>query len=193
MAISDSNVKDNLKYNYGLIFKELLKINRVQTKFYKEEFEIGKNRWASVCEGKTNFKEVDKLYEKTMIDKNILDGHKRMKISTLTDYENEDECIREINSIFDRYNTNPKATEEEIRNGDYDINFKRLFQYATSLKYKTGNSTIDKLNNIVKEMEKISGMDYIGVDVEMLNNYKNILEEHFDIVLAALTIKKQKK
>lgn len=193
MPIKNKDISNNLKHNYGLVFKELLVRYNVQSKFYDKEIEIGKNRWKSACEGKTFLQNDDKLYELTKVDKSILKGTTKMQISTLVNSENEKEYIDELDNFLECYNDNPEKIEDRIKNGDYDTNFIKVFRYVISLTSKVSDGVEEKFNNILKQLNIITSNDYMNVDINLLEIYKETLEEHMNITSAAITVKKFKK
>lgn len=193
MPIKNKDISNNLKHNYGLVFKELLVRYNVQSKFYDKEIGIGKNRWKSACEGKTFLQNDDKLYELTKVDKSILKGTTKMQISTLVNSENEKEYIDELDNFIECYNDNSEKIEDRIKNGDYDTNFIKVFRYVISLTSKVSDGVEERFNNIIKQLNIITSNDYMNVDINLLEIYKETLEEHMNITSAAITVKKFKK
>ncbi|MBN1062368.1 hypothetical protein DVV95_11140 [Clostridium botulinum] len=186
MSISNPNIRENLKYNYGTVFNKLLKFYHVQIKFYSKEMRIGKSRWYSTCQGKVYFPEVDKLYEQTGIDKNILNGIRKFKITSLADKDTENE----LSNIILLLENNPTEFESNKKNGDYDKNFIRLFDYVFSIANKINSEVEDKFNDVINKLDNIKSRDYMDADTEVLDCYKKLLKEHLDIASAAITVKK---
>lgn len=196
MPIRDKKLKECFENNYGIFFKEVLTGLGLQKTFYDDELGIGKNIWASLCEGKTYRKfKFDEVRNKTGIKMKILEGQERMCLYANSGDEyaqNEEENMNlrlEIQQFIDKLKNNNTIMSNDKEIGKYNDQFIKLIKYALSLTGKVNNHAYDKIKGSLDTMKNISVSDYNLIDPKLLEEYLAKLGQHIEVIKAVRVIK----